>query len=106
MLIVEVFARHYSYKWMQESMTMIDPSAGRGPGECYTIAHLAVKGRFYRLLHDVCFDTYQFDADFYRPKAKLTLLHVVAKYVSYLYWVDKDKEQLKRLVSRCSNLTL
>ena len=81
MLLVEVFERHYSHEWMQETMTMVLPNRSACL-EQYTVAHLAVKASFYRLLHDICFERYEFDADFYKPKAKLTLLHIVAKYVS------------------------
>ena len=68
--------------------------------------HLAVKGRLFRLIHEVYLNVFKFDVDFYRPKAKLTLLHVVAKYVSYSEWSEEEQTQIKRLVERSNNLTL
>ena len=62
--------------------------------------------RFYRVLHDYCLNKYHFDVDFYKPKSKLTLLHVVAKYTSLNEWNEEEKENLKALVIKCSNLTL
>ena len=102
---MRTFEKYYSYEWMQERMTQVDPILSLQM-EHYTVAHMAVKARFYRLLHDVCFDKYDFDADFYKPKAKLTLLHVMAKYCSSSYWFNEDLTNLQKLVRRCTNLTL
>ena len=74
--------------------------------ENYTVAHLAAKGRFYNFLHNICIDKYGFDVDFYRPRAKLTLLHVVAKYNSWYQWSEDERIQLKKLVDGSTNLTL
>ena len=68
---------------------------------------MAAKGSLFRLLHDVFLDEYEFDVDYYRPHARLTLLHVVAKYgSSAVDWSPEKLCQIKKLVQRCSNLTL
>ena len=94
LLLVEVYERHYNYDWMQETLTMVFPMFKNDlpQRELYTVAHYAVKASFYRLLHDVCIDRYNFDADFYQPRAKLTLLHVVAKYCSKDEWIEHEQE--------------
>ena len=80
--------------------------AAGGGLEMYTVAHIAIKTRFYRVLHDICFDKYGFDADYYRPGARMTLLHIVAKYTSRSMWHQEEREALQKVVKRCSNLTL
>lgn len=55
------------------------------------MAHLAAKGHLYRLLHEVFLDTFSFDVDFYRPRSRLTLLHVVAKYGGENEWSEEDQ---------------
>ena len=54
--------------------------------EQLTIAHMAIKGKMYRFLHEVVLDEYDFDVDYYKPYAKLTLLHILAKYGSLVDW--------------------
>jgi len=66
LLLIEVYERHYSFDWMHETMNMtVRTNTGWPHSEHYTIAHYCVKSQFYRVLHDVCFDRYGFDPDFY-----------------------------------------
>ena len=78
----EVFDRHCSLEWMQETISVIvDMKYNYGSNsEKYTFVHMAVKSGLWRLLFEVFLDKYGFDVDFYKPRSKLTLLHVIAKY--------------------------
>ena len=91
-LLFEVFESHLSYEWIQETVTIMTAKYKHFNNltEQFTVAHFALKCRFKRILFDICFDKYDFDADFYRPSAKLTLLHVVAKYMSDYKWGEDD----------------
>ena len=74
--------------------------------EGLTIAHLAAKGGLFKVLIEVFMDEYGFDPDYYKPKYKLSLLHVVGKYQSRCEWTEEKAAKIEKLVSRCNNLTL
>ena len=103
----EVLKKHFSYDWIKETISIpMREMDGNYSKEGFTIVHLAAQGGLFNLLHDVFLDEYEFNVDFYRPKSRLTLLHVVAKYGSEQEWDEVKKNQIKRLVERCNNLTL
>jgi hypothetical protein len=50
-------------------------------------------------------DKHGFDVDFYKPQAKLTLLHVIAKFHRDEF-SDYDKEHIRNLIKKSNNLFL
>ena len=78
---------------------------GNYESSSFTLVHVAVKAGLWRLVHEVFLDHFGFDVDYYRLNCKLTLLHVVAKYITHL-WSEETQAQIKRLVERSNNLTL
>ena len=59
--------------------------------EKLTIAHMAVKGKLFRFLHEIVLDVYDFDVDYYKPPfAKMTLLHIIAVYGSFYDWQEEE----------------
>lgn len=46
---------------------------------------MAAKAGYYGLLIDLFIEKYEFDPDLYKPLAKLTLLHTIAKNRPYVY---------------------
>lgn len=68
--------------------------------------HQAIEFSLFRLVMDVFIDKLGFEPDFYKPGSKLTLLHVLAKYGSSTVWSERRQGDIKRLISKCNNLTL
>ena len=55
------------------------------------LAHLAVYGGLYRLVHEIMISELGYDVDFYQPpRRRLTLLHTIAKYRTH-EWDDEEK---------------
>ncbi|CDW73189.1 UNKNOWN [Stylonychia lemnae] len=70
----------------------------------FTLVHLAIKSGLYKCAF-YFIDKLKFEIDFYRPQAKLTLLHVVAKHRINPF-SEYEQEMLIRLMQRSNNLLL
>ena len=93
---IKVLEQYYSHEWLEESFLQITNCKNQNINrENYTIVHLSVMGGFFRLLHEIHLDQYNFDVDFYQPGCQLTLLHIIAKYHSKKKWEPERAALIK-----------
>lgn len=79
----EVIEKYTSYAWLKYQVNFIE--LGDGRSDQVSWAHMAAKAGYYGLLIDLFIEKYEFDPDLYKPLAKLTLLHTIAKNRPYVY---------------------